>query len=359
MSKLDAALEVVQNALAPLGVCASLDRYQHQCWTRDFCLAIYPLLKGSHRAQVNVSEHFNQLCERQEASGKVPILYLSDERRFLRARIDKSIRNGKMSFMLERYLENEIHNLTPHTRDAEALFVIAAGDYLQTRRPSTELREKLTHAITLALGYIERELKGGLIVGADWRDTRVDLDDKAVLTNACLLYQAFVTMNRTEQARTVKDLIQSRFWNGTFFDDYEGCHSFDILGNALAVLYGIANETQRETIFETVLATSTPYGFPMQETFLPALNDEEEQILKQDRAVIWPWINGFMLQAFAEYGGPKWQAVAKQEFHKWRRLEGHCEWYAISTGQGYGSKDQTWSASMFSSTHLSIVFQDV
>lgn len=355
MNKLKSAGDVIRTALSPSGVCASTDRYQHQCWTRDFCMAIYPFVKYTRNWGATVVEHFNQLCERQEASGKVAILYLNDERQFLRARIDKSIRQGKMSFMLERYLENEIHNLTPHTRDAEALFVIAAGDFLDSYDATPVLRAKLTSAIELALGYIERGLKDELIVGADWRDTRVDLDDKAVLTNACLLYQAYMTMKMEDKALRVKDIIQSRFWNGAFFDDYPGCHSFDILGNALAVLYDIADETQRETIFQTVLASSTPYGFPMQETFLPALNDEEDRILKQDKAVIWPWINGFMLQAMLEKGGLKWQAGAKQEFQKWSKLEGHFEWYSISTGKGYGSANQTWSASMFLSTHSSIL----
>ncbi len=347
--KVEHAHRIIQRVVTSRGVCASTDRYKNQCWTRDFCLAIYPIIKNYKYMFSPVSPveaHFVKLCELQDVTGKIPILYLGDEKIFLRERINKSIRQGKISFMLERYLADELENLTPHTRDAEVLFVIAAGHFLKTcENPNTQ--DLLRATIHSALNYTEHRLQQGLIVGADWRDTRVDLDQKAVLTNACLLYQAYVTMGMAEKACVVKDIIQSRFWNGTYFNDYEGCSHFDILGNALAVLYDIAHESQRDTIFESALKTSTPYGMAMMETFLPALNEKETLLMTTDKAVIWPWVSGFMLQAFIEKGGPRWTLAARVEFQKWCKLEGHFEWYSISTGEGCGSAEQTWSATMF------------
>lgn len=142
----------------------------------------------------------------------------------------------------------------------------------------------------------------------------------------------------------------TRCWNGRYFRDYVGTEHFDILGNALAVLYEIADENQMESIFEHAISKTTPYGIPMGETFLPALSDEESKDMERGE-VIWPFVNGYMLKAMILHGGQKWKQVAQSEFEKWNRLSGHFEWYSVSTGKGYGSSDQTWSAALYIIVH--------
>ena len=127
-TKTKEAITIVKNCIGDHGVWASADRYRHQCWTRDFCLAtsylfIYHDVLKNPNIVVN---HLVNLSKKQNYDGKIPILYLEDVNAFLRDKIKKSISAGKISFMLERYLDDDLENLTPHTRDSEVLFIIAA-----------------------------------------------------------------------------------------------------------------------------------------------------------------------------------------------------------------------------------------
>src|SRR5439155_3062573 len=99
------------------------------------------------------------------------------------------------------------------------------------------------------LNYIKTLLKDDLIPGSDWRDTRLDLDDKTVLSNACQLYKAYKVLNQEDEAQKIKKIIQERFWNGKYFIDYPSMekniscsNNFDILGNSLSILNDIASE---------------------------------------------------------------------------------------------------------------------
>jgi len=60
--------------------------------------------------------------------------------------------------------------------------------------------------------------------------------------------------------------------------------------------------------------------------------------------VIWPFINGFMILAAIKAG---LNDLAKTQFAKWNQTNGFFEWYDPITGQGYGSKEQLWSAALY------------
>jgi len=205
----------------------------------------------------------------------------------------------------------------------------------------------LNSACLNALGYIEKILVNDLILGADWRDVREDLNDKAILTNACLLYEMYRVLGMQTNADKIKEILQTKFWNGEFFNDFDGNSSFDILGNALAIQFEITSYEQRESILKCAMNLSNDYGIRMTEVFLPPLNQEEKDCMAQDQAVIWPFTNGFMLNAMITRGGYKWYYTAKKEFDKWEKLKGFYEWYSISNGKGYGSENQVWSASLY------------
>lgn len=85
----------------------------------------------------------------------------------------------------------------------------------------------------------------------------------------------------------------------------------------------------------------------MTSTFLPAISEEEEKIMRHDGAVIWPFTSGFMIYAMSLSTNPAHRVVAKKEFEKWNSLKGFYEWYDVREGRGYGSVDQAWSAAMF------------
>ncbi|AYV85771.1 MAG: glycogen debranching enzyme alpha-1,6-glucosidase [Satyrvirus sp.] len=357
MSKNQEARNIITNCIGKNGIWASDDRYKYQCWTRDFCLAIFPVLMYDPNLQSHnlIMEHLRKIVDRQNSNGKIPILFLDNEKKFLEEKILRSIETGKISFMLKRFLDNEIEDLTPHTRDSELLFIVATCEFLNYIYKNEDYMRKhfqvvcdMQSAVRRALSYVENYLlKDGLVAGADWRDVRTDLDNKNVLTNACLLYKAYKMMNEHKKAANVQKHIQDKYWNGTYFVDYPGNKSFDLLGNSLAIMYDIANEDQAENIFNFVLTITSEYGIKTCETFLPPLDQTEKIIMERDNAVIWPFTNGFMLEAMI-YKGGKWLNVAKNEFDKWsQKLAGFYEWYDIKDGNGYGSKNQVWSAALY------------
>ena len=367
------AISIIRSCIGEKGVWASNNRYANQCWTRDFCIATCHLFLHNHLLEnlTIVEVHLNNLMLKQRSNGSIPILFLDNEKEFLKNKISKSIQIGSVSFMLERYLNDKLEDLTPHTRDSEVLFVIAVCDYLlcycqingdTIKSNSHHHTYQLYNAAYKAINYIESNITiNRLIHGADWRDVREDLNDKTVLTNACLLFQAYKLFSvvqmkfnggimwalTKEKAFYVSEYILQNFWNGTYFIDYPGTNNFDLLGNSLAVLFFLTNDDQKESIFNYAMTLSGPSGIKTTEIFLPPLNQKEKEVMERDSAVIWPFTNGFMLEAMLCSGMNKWIDVAKKEFIKWENLDGFHEWYDIVDGNGYGSADQVWSAALY------------
>lgn len=146
---------------------ASTGRYNNKCWTRDFCLTICPLLlqQGSRSDIDLVGTHLFEIAKRQKPNGKIPILYLDDEKKFLRSKIERVLEQKTMSFMLSRYLDDELENLTPHTRDSEVLFIIAVNQFVN-QCPDSDKCKILVDSANLALNYVKTILSDGLIYGA-------------------------------------------------------------------------------------------------------------------------------------------------------------------------------------------------
>ncbi len=86
------------------GVFASPDRYKYQCWTRDLALAVAPLLLEHGRYDI-VRAHLRNLCERQRDNGQIPILFLSDEKKWREKKVSE---RGENSFMVGRYDAGEL-----------------------------------------------------------------------------------------------------------------------------------------------------------------------------------------------------------------------------------------------------------
>jgi hypothetical protein len=363
-SKINDALDLIERCKGVKGVWASTGRYNNQCWTRDFCLTVCPLLlQTDSQSDLDlVGTHLFEITKRQKDNGKVPILYLDNEKKFLKDKIQRLVEQKTMSFMLTRYLDDELENLTPHTRDSEVLFIIAVDQFVKkcndvikctilmnsTRKTLANKCTILMNSARKALAYVETILKDDLIQGADWRDTREDLDDKQVLTNQCYLYKAYKILGFDVKAMKIMQILNRDYWNGSYFKDFPGSDRFDILGNSLTVLNEIASKDQMDLIFEYAMNNlSTPHGFKMTETFLPALDQKEKEVMDRDGAVIWPFIGGFLLSGMITRGGGRWISVAEKEFEKWEKLQGFFEWYDIVDGNGYGSQDQIWSAALY------------
>ena len=357
-TKIEEAQVVIRRCLGKKGLWASPYRYRHQCWTRDFAYAGQRYLLENGNVSL-AQQHINQLTRRQRFDGRIPIMYLDNTVRWLAGKVRNSITSGRISFLLKRYFMGDgVEFLSPWTKDSEILYVAAVGEYIAATGDTTLLDERFS-TVRLAMGHIENKLtQGGLVHGADWRDTRTDLDNVATLTNNCWLYHAYKLLSvigndGTDLTSMLRERINRYFWTGTHYKDYIGnvqartpSDAFDTFGNALAILFGIANEDQAHSIFNVAESLSTPFGYRLNSVTLPPKNTEEANLMGRisHTGVIWPFIHGHMILAALKIGLTD---LAKKEFAKWNLLPGFYEYYDPETGAGHGSVDQMWSAATY------------
>jgi len=338
---------IVRSCIGPKGIWASPARYRHQCWTRDFAIATLRTLGDMGRVDV-AKRHLEELASRQLPDGRIPILFLDDVPRFLFGKAKNSMRDFRLSFMLKQYFRpHGIARLTPWTKDSEILYILSVLE-LMNRTRDYSIVETHNDYVGQALVYIETSLvkENGLVHGGDWRDTRLDLDDKFLLTNNCFLYRMYEFLNLPHKASAVQEAIKRNLWTGSYFRDYVGVENFDTLGNALAILYGLATEDNAAFIFKKAESLDTLYGYMLNDVTLPPKSAAEELIMNRTKQVrvIWPFIHGFMILAAVKSG---FRDLAREQFAKYNAMPGFFEWYDPDTGLGYGSSDQLWSACLY------------
>ncbi|HEU0051347.1 MAG TPA: hypothetical protein VFQ60_04830 [Patescibacteria group bacterium] len=346
-AKITAARRLVENCISPMemGLWASRGRYANQLWTRDFALAGAPALALLGRHDV-IRAHIQQLIKRQGEDGKIPILFLDDEKAFLRDKITRSIEQGKMSFVLKRYLEDSVENLSPWTRDSEFLFVLACGEFDWENSWPLALGECCEKAI----GYVLRHQSGaaGLVLGADWRDTRTDLLNDILLSNNCLWYRALSLQRIDGMARDVRQQINEWFWTGSGYRDHLGTNTADTFGQALGVLYDIFPQSRYSAVLDSFAKFDTPMGYLSNDCRPNPVTPEEKVLLESDRMkqsfVVWPFIHGYAIIALLKMGE---RGLAEKAFQKYTDHDGFYEWYDPETGKGYGAAEQLWSAALY------------
>ena len=345
-NKLTEAEEIIKKCIGTNGIWASSSRYKYQCWTRDFSIATEDVLLGWDKSDI-VKNHLREIAKRQYDNGRMPIMFLDHTLRWLSIKAWNSIRNRRISFLLKGYFSKDgVGQLSPWTKDSEILFVLGVMKYVLKTNDQQFFNDH-RKKIKKALSYVEDHLmKDGLAIGGDWRDTRLDLDDKFLLTNNCFLYEAYLLLGEKNKADSVKENINKKFWNGKYYRDYLGVNNFDTLGNALAILFGIAPSEYFDSVFESAEVLDTQYGYKLNDVTLPSKSKEETEIMLKTNqfGVIWPFIHGFMILAAIKAG--KYD-LAKRQHDKWNKLDGFFEFYNPLTGRGHGSDEQVWSAALY------------
>ena len=345
-NKLEEAEAIIKKCIGTKGVWASSSRYKYQCWTRDFVIATEDILLAWGKNDI-VKNHLQELSKRQYENGRLPIMFLDHTLKWLALKTWNSISNRRLSFLLKGYFSKDgIGQLSPWTKDSEILFALGVMKYV-VKSDDHNFRSITKDRVNKALEYVENNLmEDGLAKGGDWRDTRLDLDDKFLLTNNCFLFKAYSLLGEDKKANIIKDIINRAFWNGQYYRDYLGVNNFDTLGNALAILFGIASSNQSESIFQGAESLDTPYGYKLNDVTLPPKSKEETEIMLKTNqfGVIWPFIHGFMILAAIKVGK---NDLAKRQFEKWNKLDGFYEFYNPLTGKGHGSNEQVWSAALY------------
>lgn len=370
MEKRNLAIDIVKSCIGSHGVYADPTRYNWQCWTRDFGIAILPVIPLKERDIAR--KHLEHLSGLQRENGQIPILFIDPdhEKEWVDEKQRKSAEQGRPSFMLSRYQAGELWNLTPGTRDSEIIYIIAMHEYaasLDAQEKSAFL-DKYKNHIDKALGYIETVLlqPNGLVKGCDWRDTmEAELGEKQLLTNNCLLYKAYVLLGLDEKAARLKGNILRQFCPEGKFLDYlpvgpngEGSRP-DPLGLSFAVLFGIADELRHfEIILSQLKSVDSPCGVTIQCKHNPLDEKEKAMIERTNGVVVWPFIVGFTILALQRmvYGRSlsSHEALRQsardfmyEQFDKLRGLDGFREYYDPADGSGYGALKQTWSAALY------------
>ena len=335
---------ILDACLGKLGVWADPTRYRHQNWTRDFVLATMPVLLEEGRYGI-IRTHLENLSIRQRPNGQVPILFLDATWPFLIEKLRRTWRDQKMSFMLGRWFQGELWNLTPGTRDSEILYVIGMLEYADRSRDTTLLEEYLPN-IQKALGYVEEHLmREGLVIGCDWRDTmHIELGDKTLLTNNALLYHAYVLLKDTAKANQLRRRILEVFFADGQCIDYPESARFDPLGGAFAVLFDVVGSEYYPQIAQGFTSVDSPHGVTIR-CIHNAYTFEETAIFERTNGVvIWPFVVGFFILALAKMGE---SVMARDQFEKLSNLDGFREWYDPADGKGYGAIEQLWSTVLF------------
>lgn len=130
---------------------------------------------------------------------------------------------------------------------------------------------------------------------------------------------------------------------------------FDTLGNLLAILSGVADEQQTNTILDFVsrheldrwpVRSLTPVvnpGDPDWRDYYGSLNIP----YRYHNGGIWPFIGGFYVAALVQAGRCGEAAVALQGLAELNDAGDFNEWHDGETCEPMGARDQAWSAGMY------------
>ena len=384
LGKLHEANKVMTHLAGKNGIWASSVRYRHQCWTRDSCLAVFwpflhfPPLQAQQRL---VTQQLITLADKQSPEGRIPIVFADDPQNLERHLCQLEADQKRTPYALSQLRKGKFEYITEHTRDSETLFIATTLTHLRSFDSYGEpVREKMRAAAFKALDYIihkiPKDAGNGLILGGDWRDTSVELEDKPVLSNAVLLYRAYKAAHHFTPMASVLKVIQEQYWdekNGYFCNYPSSCTinrkgflpvfegqtmvqpgGCDRLGNALCILEDIATPQQSERILEYLIHHSrTSVGIDIGGVYLSPKTDDEKQMILRDRTVFWPWIHNFVTLALhhhlerykllSQFSDKTLEELMDQS----TAIHGFPEWCDIRHGYGCGSPGQTWSAATY------------
>ena len=347
-------MAILESCHGRLGIWADPSRYRGQCWTRDLCMAIAPL-EMSHGSPIAVCRHLQNLIARQRPDGQIPILFLDGlggTINFVASKAWKSVRDRRPSFMLKRWVQGGLEQLTPDTRDSEVHFIIAVVEAMNRGWHIDGAYE----AAVKAMGYIRSNLLNadGLLIGCDWRDTmEKSLGDKALLSNQALLYHAYDLLGMSGAANALKARVDELYWSGVYLIDYPGPggERFDPLGASLAVLHGLIDaRLHGPDVMAGFGTVDSPHGVTIACKHNPISADEARVIEETNGIVVWPFVVGFAVLAANKINKASLtkrpQHFVKAQFDKLIALDGFREYYDPRTGLGYGADKQLWSATL-------------
>ncbi|MBI4440498.1 hypothetical protein HY638_05990 [Candidatus Woesearchaeota archaeon] len=358
------AEEVIQGCIGSNGIWASpgLTEYRYQYFTRDFAIGgLYGLLKVGH--QDVARKHLSNLAQHQHDDGHISIILYDEPYKILFQKVVRLMKDPSRIRKIGNHLpllagQSSTDNLTPHTTDSELHYIDAFRTY-EILTGDTTLSEEHPDSIERALAFAETNIRDGLFRGGDWRDNVRFLkktekwnnnvrepEDVTLLSNNALLYHVYNLMGLKDKAKPLRDEIIKSFWKGEYYTDHPETDSFDTLGQALAVRWGIAEEGQYPSVIKQFEKMLTPYGFRANDLAMPECIGEEKKTNERvnQYGTIWPHAMGNAIIALEKMGAHE---LVLEGFNRWNQLKGFREWYNPLTGEGGGAQRQMWSAALY------------
>jgi hypothetical protein len=273
--------------------------------------------------------------------------------------------------------------------DTTPLFLIGLAVYRQMAGKPRFLEE----AADRALGWLAYQSPGDRVIVAqqptsDWRDEQWVLGYGLYVNT--LLYAALRLFGRHEHARILKEAlcrpIITRGWmkqqehEGLALEDkpyfalwsYKVLYNdrFDLLGNSLAILTGIASLEKSLAMIEWVekecrkMQREGVLALPLPPNLFPFIEEHDpdwqeryatyNQKGEYHNGGIWPFVTGFYIAALVAAGA---HSLAKQKLDALTRVvslkvdstlaHGFNEWIRADNGLPKGVDWQTWSAAMY------------
>jgi len=205
------------------------------------------------------------------------------------------------------------------------------------------------------------------------------------LSTNCLYYNAYnlahkmseelnmVALEWSEKASKLKTAINKHLWNDTtgmyrfYIDEDEKSNLQETVGNAYALLFDVADESQAIAIFKNqhVTPAGVPCGWPPLKRYCI-----DSTSYSRHNAVVWPQIQAFWAQASSKY------KKSEMLYHELNNLANHAvrdvqfaEIYHPFSGEIYGgiqesngeltlwkaTNRQTWSATGY----ISMIFYSI
>lgn len=187
----------------------------------------------------------------------------------------------------------------------------------------------------------------------------VGLPMMALSTN-CLYYKAYVVADQmakelgnvpqfAEKAGTLKAAINRHFWMEEqaryryLLDPFGGCDSMEGMGNALVLLFGIADDARAQKVLENQHITSC--GIPCVWPSFARYNSDNGMSFGRHSGTIWPHIQSFWADAALTHGRNDLFDLEFRNLTAWSVRDGHfAEIYHPVTGEIYGGMQEDWQS---------------
>lgn len=156
--------------------------------------------------------------------------------------------------------------------------------------------------------------------------------------------------NRSQDQSLYLSFVNFSFWGD------EG----DVLGNLLAILFGLAGDGPAHRIMHALNAAGVDTPWPVRAVCTPIAErsglwrtymERHRQNLpwRYHNGGAWPFIGGFWVLALAGLGQASRARAALARLAEANRRDGWCftEWFDGCTGAAHGMAGQSWNAAMF------------